>query len=364
MKRFILALIILLASVLSLISIVTSIYFPISSSGSNYYIDPINGSDKNSGSSYAPFKTIQKGVNTAQAGDTINLVFGVYNQDITTKRDGTIAEPIIISGSSNAIVKGNGHSHIIDIKNSYITLDGFTVDGLFGDANSSSGYRKKLIYVMGTGNCSGISGIRVLNMTLINSGGEALRFRYFVRDSEVAYCNISHTGVRNYIFGGDGTYGEGIYIGTATDQLADGKNPTTDPDECIDIWVHNNFIATFGAECVDIKEASHGNIIEGNVVSNSVESTSGSIDCRGEFNIIEYNDIYGNSGAGVRLGGDNVSDGTNNLVEFNYIHDNGGYGIKVVTFPQVSVCNNSFSNNSKGDYGGTYGRYFRSECGD
>ena len=102
-------------------------------------------------------------------------------------------------------------------------------------------------------------------MTFKNAGGECVRLRYFAQHNEIATSRHSRRcGVHDFRFKAGGKNGEGIYIGTAPEQRGDGKNPTTDPDLSNGNWIHHNSFDTQGNECVDIKEAASGNLVENN----------------------------------------------------------------------------------------------------
>lgn len=330
------------------------------------YVDPMKGNDQNPGSESAPLKTIQAAINLAQPGNTIILAPGTYLQDAVSKRNGLPGSPITIKGPPTAVIKGGGNGRIIEINHDYITLDGFTVDGLFGDPDKASGYRGKLIYAIGKEIKSGVTGLRILNMTLKNSGGEAVRLRYFSQSNEVAYCTISNCGIYDFKFGFGSDNGEGIYIGTAPNQLGDGKNPTADPDQSNDNWIHHNFINTQGAECIDIKEGSSGNIVEYNSCTGQKVPTTAGLQSRGNNNIFRANKIYGNVGAGVRLGSDIPTEAIRNDVYGNDIRDNQGGGIKFMNAPQGKICSNIMSNNIGGNSVGAHGSQFSptTRCGE
>jgi len=75
--------------------------------GTTYYVS-ITGNDSNSGSQSAPFRTIQRCANVAQAGDTCLVSAGTYNENISTVRSGTASGKIYIKGASgNAIQNFN-----------------------------------------------------------------------------------------------------------------------------------------------------------------------------------------------------------------------------------------------------------------
>lgn len=66
-----------------------------SSTGASYYVSH-TGSDANVGSRTAPWKTIQKAMNSATAGSTVNIMAGSYTEKLTMNVQGT-------SGAGNCI---------------------------------------------------------------------------------------------------------------------------------------------------------------------------------------------------------------------------------------------------------------------
>jgi len=55
--------------------------------GATYYVDANNGSDSNLGTIDQPFRTIQKGVDTASSGDVIYIYEGTYHESISIDKD-------------------------------------------------------------------------------------------------------------------------------------------------------------------------------------------------------------------------------------------------------------------------------------
>lgn len=334
---------------------------PAIAQGATYYVNP-NGSNANIGTSLNhPFQTISKAINTAEAGDTIQLTSGEYRENIVSMKNGTVNAPITITGPADAIIKGGENDRVIEINHNYHTLNGFTVDGLHGSPTEPSGYRDTLIYTLGKQTQQGVEGLKVTNMTLKNAGGECLRLRYFVTKAEIAHNTITNCGVHAFVFNTGGKNGEGIYIGTSNKQWGDGKNPTNDPDETKDNTVHDNYIDTQGNECVDIKEGATKNIIEYNTCRGQKDSESGGFDSRGDENIFRYNDVRNSIGAGVRLGGalvDGTQYGKNNEIYGNTIIDNKNGGVRFQVTPQVKVCGNTMSDNTNGDSVGSFGSQF------
>jgi|GEM_PF-1540826 parallel beta-helix repeat protein len=328
---------------------------------STYYVSP-TGSDTSDGLGVErALMTIQRAVDLAQPGDTVVLGAGEYREDVLTRRNGSASAPITITGPSGAVVRGGGNPRIVEVNHDYITLSGFTINGLFGSANSASGYRDKLIFVHGKEVRNGVTGLKVLNMSLLNAGGECVRLRYFVTGAEIAYNTIQNCGAYDFKFNQGGKSGEGIYVGTSNKQWGDGKNPTSDADITRDNRIHHNTIDTQGNECVDIKEGATANIVENNTCSGQKDPESGGFDSRGDGNTFRYNTVTGSVGAGIRLGGwlvGSVQYGKLNDIYGNTITNNKNGGIRFQVSPQGKICENQMSGNTGGDAGGEYGAQF------
>lgn len=329
---------------------------PVTAQTTTYYVSPA-GNDANPGTSPAqPFATIQHAVDLAGPGSVITLAAGTYLQDIVTTRSGTATAPITITGPSDAIVKGDGSGgRVIQIFHSYITLDGFTVDGKAGNNE----YRGRLVYVLGQQARTPLLGLRIVNMTLRNAGGECVRLRYYIQGAELARNTIGPCGTEDYpggVWGGGGKNGEGIYIGTAPEQQGDDTNPESGPDLSRNNHIHHNTFNTQGNECVDMKEHTSGNIIEYNVCTGQKDPNSGGFGSRGNGNILRFNTSQGNVGGGVFLGGDTESFGINNQVYGNTLHNNRYGAIYMVSAPQTIVCGNNLAGNgpNDGEYGQDY----------
>ncbi len=96
-----------------------------------------SGSDTNPGTAALPFKTVQKGVSAAKAGDTVYVHEGVYGESVTISNSGTETggyitiqnfpgEHAVLDGTSLKVPSTNtGMFYILD-KN-YIVIKGFEV---------------------------------------------------------------------------------------------------------------------------------------------------------------------------------------------------------------------------------------------
>lgn len=120
--------------------------------GKTYYVST-SGSNYNSGTITSPFKTIQKAIDVAVAGDTVYIRGGTYNQKLVMKNSGVLGKPITISGypSETAIIDGKGINYWLGLiylnGKDYLTFNNlkiqnsvthgiFTGEGTYGAATS------------------------------------------------------------------------------------------------------------------------------------------------------------------------------------------------------------------------------------
>jgi hypothetical protein len=108
---------------------------------STYYVDNSNSNanDNNPGTESAPWKTIQKGVDAAFAGDTVIVKYSIYNESILLKKSGNSTSGYIVfigAGNQKPVIDGTGKSDKLinwngipdggEQKN-YIIVDGFEI---------------------------------------------------------------------------------------------------------------------------------------------------------------------------------------------------------------------------------------------
>ncbi|CAM9624720.1 unnamed protein product, partial [Discosporangium mesarthrocarpum] len=286
-----------------------------------------------------------------EPGDVVELGDGVYKEGIVTSRGGTMDSPILIVGTSNAIVSGRVDDRVVTIKHDYIHLKGFTVDGnLGGDAEEH--YAEKCIFVHGHEEpkdisykghelLSSINGLVIRGMSIRNCLGECIRLKYFVTHADIQDNQITNCGVQDFVFttGAQGKNGEGIYIGTSSLQWGDGRNPDSRPDGCNFNLVKNNRLTTNGNECVEVKEGAEQNVIEGNTCSDQRDKDAGCYGSRGDNNTFRYNTGDSCLGAGIRLGG-HQGFGIGNRVYKNSFDHPGAGALKIKAFPQETICGN------------------------
>src|SRR5258706_1044208 len=96
---------------------------------SNMYYVSTTGSDTNTGTNSAPFKTFAKAVSVLQAGDTLQVVAGTYNETLTLSTSGTSAAPITVIGNGAILNMQGLTQNGITISGSYINVSRFEVIG-------------------------------------------------------------------------------------------------------------------------------------------------------------------------------------------------------------------------------------------
>ena len=324
-------------------------------SAATFHISP-GGSDDAAGSAAAPWRSIQKGLAAAQSGDVVALAPGRYLQDVRSVRAGNPGQPIVMRGPREAVVSGAGAPRMVEINHDHIELRGFTLDGRYAAEQRPDSYRDKLLYVIGTRPRDGVEGLKVIGMAFRNGGGECVRLRYFAQKNEIAHSTFEGCGVHDFQFRRGGKNGEAIYIGTAPEQLGGRGAPDASPDQSNGNWIHHNTFDTRGNECVDIKEASSKNVVEHNRCTGQLDKNAGGLGSRGSGNVFRYNLVYGNRGAGIRVGGDGERDGIDNDIYGNTFRNNAMGAIRAQRGPQGKVCENVVEDNDRPEETGPFTR--------
>jgi len=276
-----------------------------------------------------PFATIQAALRVARGGQTVQVGPGVYREQVRSVRSGRPRAPIRLTGHGARIVGRSGTNHLIEIGHNHIEVRGFTIS-----------HASTLISM------TRVRGVRILGNTLRDGGGECVRLRYFSVRNEVAYNRIVRCGREGFDLGDNRKNGEGIYIGTAPEQLD--RNPRAVPDRSNANRVHHNSIVV-PAECVDIKEDAAANVVTDNRCVGSKDPQGAGFSSRGIATVFRRNDSSGHAGAGIRVGGDHHDDGVRTVITGNRLHDNGHTGLKVIRRPQGLICGNRFWRNRDGD---------------
>lgn len=291
------------------------------------YVSTAGTNSNGSGSEKRPYKTIDYALSKALPGTTIVVMKGQYPEYLKTYRDGQKGAPITLVARGPVVITGDRkHERVMDLLHDYYVISGFEFKG--------RGVHLRLYDADNT---------LIEKNYFHHADEECVLLRSNSSSNTFSRNRIEHCGLEDFTRHGGGKNGEGIYIGTAPEQLKKGTVDHSNGNHVI-----NNRIATFGNECVDIKEGSEKNLIEFNDCSQQKDPHSGGFDSRGNNNIFRYNKSYNNVGSGVRLGGDTKQQGIQNYVYGNVLYQNKQYAIKAMRLPQNITCGNTVATNSAG----------------
>jgi chitodextrinase len=128
------------------------------STGTTYYVST-TGSDANPGTYALPWRTIQKALNTLQAGQTAVVMGGTYAGNLVFSRSGTASAPITVTANPGdtvvlhaASASGDGVDwYPLQITGSYFRLRGFVIENGFGTSDAN-------VYLWGGANHVELSG--------------------------------------------------------------------------------------------------------------------------------------------------------------------------------------------------------------
>ena len=287
--------------------------------------------------------TLQDALEDVEPGQIIRLLgAGPHPGPARTVRSGTASAPIVITADPGAYLEcpspNDGEvARCLQLGHSSYRIVGFAVVG--GSSN---------LYMVGDGPGQYVTDVKVLNSVFRGSPaggtGECIRIKYQASAIEIAGNDIADCGLGKCC--NDSKNGEGVYIGTAPEQLKE-KNPSPERDETTDVWVHHNTIRSLN-ECVEAKEAVHSILVEYNSCKGQADEESGGFGSRGGLvgrgNVFRFNLVENAAGACIRFGGDDEPDGTGNDFYGNVCRDIGGeYGVKQQRDPQGLVCGNVFA---------------------
>jgi len=103
-----------------------------------------SGSDSNPGTLTAPWRTVQKALNTVQAGQTAYVRAGTYSQNLLMSRAGTAVAPITVRnypGERPVLRPGTGATDNMPLQlgsgAAYVRFQGLTIEGATGPSTTN-----------------------------------------------------------------------------------------------------------------------------------------------------------------------------------------------------------------------------------
>jgi uncharacterized metal-binding protein len=312
---------------------------------SNFYVSP-TGNNANNGSLAAPWKKVQYGLDQLAAGDTLNVLTGVYAEKVQlpisgiTLRNHRLNSPVL---DATGIT---GQVSIIEIYNvSNITVQGFEVkNNIMLDAQG----------ILVEGNCQNIT-IKNCKVHDIHFSANAAApatsstnaqgiIVYGSAATAITNLKIQNNEVYNCRLG----YSEGVAINGNVDGFEVSGNSVHDLTNIgIDLAGHEGVCSN------PLLDQARNGIVKRNTVHHCLSpyATSGGLYVDGGKNIvIEQNTSYHN-GYGVEIGCENVGKTTSGIVvKNNIVYDNQVCGIALggYDFPANSgkVIGSTIRNNT------------------
>ncbi len=314
-----------------------------------FLVDSVSGNDTNSGSTAAPWKTIQKAMNSATPGSIVGIKAGTYQERLTLNVSGTAGNPIIFqpigyTGLSatgtpgGASIAANGYTTCVgdqvildyaylgtdttsntplfNINNkSYVTVQGITFQNYTCD-----GTFKQLLRIDG-----GSNDIQFINNRFLHN-----KNIHGVQDNTSALLHIRIWNSNNIIVRGNEL---GDIVTCQSEAL------TMDTANCSGSIIESNYIHDTDGIAIDIHGGAHDAIIRGNLLEYiSVKRADGTL-------------WYGTGSIALYVDGGNTS-----VIEQNLVR-NSAIGVEVLAEPgqpdahHINVRNNVLYSNGAGGNG-------------
>ena len=341
--------------------------------GNAFYVST-TGSDSNPGTVISPWRTIQHASNSVQAGDTVYVRGGVYNESVNISVAGSAtAGPIAFQNfpGEQAIVDGtglvpstSGQQGLINITNqSYISIQGFEIRNF---QTSSASATPAGIWISGSG-----SNIQVLNnlihniVTTSETSGNAFGIAVYGTAAPASLDSVTISG--NQVYDLKTGNSESVNVDGNVTNFAITNNVIHDND--------NIGIDIIGFEGVS-PDPAYDYARNGTVTGNTVYNIS-AINNPGEGNQYDADGIYVDGGSqvviernlvhNVDIGIEAASERQGHVTSFVIVRNNlvysanstgitiGGYASNVGGTDHCTIVNNTlFQNDTKNTGSGEF----------
>jgi len=341
--------------ILSVIFSVISLY---AFGQTNYYVSTSGDNNTNNGSITSPWLTIQYACDQLQAGDTLNIMAGIYPEKIDINVSGTPTSYITIQNYQNDLVildaiNYNDNLPIIWTDNAYLIIKGLHL------TNNIHNYAGGLA-LQGQAHDIKIIDNKISNIRFSANPNEtvtpnknAVPLSVYADHPTDSIYNILIKG--NEVFNNQSGYSENISVGGNLSNF-----------EIVDNVVHDNTNigidvgGNYGTCPTPALDHGRNGFIRNNIVynCNSPYSTAAGIYIDGGRNIIVENNISYHNGYGGEIGCE--EDGTTENIVFrnNIFYQNeftgmhvGGYDVNTTGIViNTTVSGNTFYHNDTGNY--------------
>ena len=185
---------------------------------------------------------LQQALARAVPGTVVQLADGTYRGSFTATARGTAEAPVFLCGGPGAVLDGGGfeEGYVLHLDGAaYWRVVGITIrngqKGVMADAAQH---------------------VVLQGLTVESTGDEAVHLRRGSSDNVVRDSTVRDTGHRR------DTFGEGIYVGTATSNWC--SISACEPDASDRNLVLDNTVSATTAESVDLKEGTSDGVVAGN----------------------------------------------------------------------------------------------------
>jgi len=325
-----------------------------------YYV-ATNGSDSSAGSLSAPFKTIQKGLDALQAGDTCYVRGGTYSEGLVLKQSGTSTARITVknyNGETVTVSSGNVQAIRTGGRRHYYTIEGFRFISNY--VTYSNGKKYSLDFEDGIWD----------GFTDSNGGNNGFILKNCYIEGSVHFYG-HYNVMENCELNGRSQWSDGLFESFAPSHHNIYRNNKVYKYTNRGIWsmqwtdsvtIENNVIHDTGNMGIDCDGAGHpvyNSVVRGNTIYNV---GGRGIEMENAFNsIVENNVIYNSNKWGINYinygyGPDYNSDkeyrgdNTNAIVRNNLIYNTAEAGIVLNAAAGVKIYNNTLHNNYATNY--------------
>jgi parallel beta-helix repeat protein len=285
----------------------------ISTSSNTRYVSASQGSDSNSGTETAPWRTLAKAASSATSGTTVVLepgTYGGYGVTTNVSNSGTSSAPIVFTsaaGREEAVVRG-----YVRVTASYVHLDSLVFDGPTGPVVSKSssnpgGEEVEVSFMGGTGVelsrsevresawhagvfVSKVTGARLVSNYVHNNGDAATGANL---DHGIYWCSGTGT-ISNNVVENNVAWGIQLY-------------PTT-----TNVMVSHNTVKGNGRGGIIVSRESAGDQLLNNLVANNAEYGIRAYELSGTGNVARenllWNNVHNTYGSGLSFSQNTVAD--------------------------------------------------------
>ena len=329
-----------------------------------YYV-ATSGYDSNAGTLSSPFKTIQKGIDVLQPGDTCYVRGGTYNEGLVLKQSGTSSARLTVknyNGETVTVNSGNVQAVRTGGRRHYYTIDGFRFISNY--VTYSNGKKFSLDFEDGIWD----------GFTDSNGGNNGFILKNCYIEGSVHFYGHYNT-MENCELNGRSQWSDGMFEGYAASHHNIYRNNKVYKYTNRGLWsmqwtdsvtMENNVIHDTGNMGIDCDGAGHpvyNSVVRGNLIYNV---GGRGIEMENAFNSITENNViynsnkwginYINYGYGPDYNSDKEyrGDNTNAIVRNNLIYNTAEAGIVLNAAAGVKIYNNTIHKNytTKGYFAG------------